>query len=135
MNSAAGRTGKVLLIDELHTPDSSRFWKADSYPERFAAGESQRVRQGIRTPEVADRGYRGDGRPPEMPVDLWVATSQRYIALYELLTGQAFQAARLSGRTPADCQFAGGGDPGRDRAAVGHPHGLRLGQGTLWADR
>jgi phosphoribosylaminoimidazole-succinocarboxamide synthase len=84
--------GEVMLIDEVHTPDSSRFWKADSYAERFGAGEEPENfdKEFVRL-EYAARGYRGEGVPPPMPEGLWVTASQRYIAIYELLTGNVFQ--------------------------------------------
>lgn len=87
-----GPDGSVMLIDEVHTPDSSRFWKADSYAERFASGEEPENfdKEFVRL-VYAERGYRGDGTPPEMGDDLWVALSQRYVAIYEMLTGQAFE--------------------------------------------
>lgn len=83
--------GRVVLIDEVHTPDSSRFWKADSYEERFAAGEEPENfdKEFVRL-QYAERGYRGDGPPPDVPDDLWVAAGRRYIAIYEMLTGQTF---------------------------------------------
>ncbi|MEZ0395582.1 MAG: phosphoribosylaminoimidazolesuccinocarboxamide synthase [Anaerolineales bacterium] len=83
--------GRVLLIDEVHTPDSSRFWKAESYAARFEAGEEPENfdKEFIRI-AYAERGYRGDGEPPVMPAELWAAASQRYIAIYEMLTGQDF---------------------------------------------
>ena len=88
-----GRTadGRVVLIDEVHTPDSSRFWKADSYADRFEACEEPENfdKEFVRL-EYARKGYRGDGEPPEMPADLWVAASQRYISIYEMLTGRTF---------------------------------------------
>ena len=86
--------GTVMLIDEVHTPDSSRFWKADGYAGRFAAGEEPENfdKEFVRI-AYAERGYRGDGEPPAMPDDLWAAASQRYIAIYEMLTGLAFQPA------------------------------------------
>lgn len=84
--------GRVLLIDEVHTPDSSRFWKADTYPSRFAAGEEPENfdKEFVRL-AYAQQDYRGEGTVPSMPDDLWVAASQRYIAIYEMLTGEAFQ--------------------------------------------
>ena len=83
--------GKLLLIDEVHTPDSSRFWKADTYAERFAAGdEPENFDKEFVRLAYAERGYRGDGTPPAMSDELWVAASQRYIAIYEMLTGQTF---------------------------------------------
>jgi phosphoribosylaminoimidazole-succinocarboxamide synthase len=84
--------GRILLIDEVHTPDSSRFWQADTYPDRFAAGEEPENfdKEFVRL-AYAEHGYRGDGNPPVMPPDLWVDASQRYISIYEMLTGEHFQ--------------------------------------------
>ena len=85
--------GSVVLIDEVHTPDSSRFWKADSYEKRFAAGEDPENfdKEFVRI-AYAEKGYRGDGDVPEMPADLWASASERYITIYELLTGKIFEA-------------------------------------------
>jgi phosphoribosylaminoimidazole-succinocarboxamide synthase len=86
--------GEVLLIDEVHTPDSSRFWKADSYAERFAAGgEPENFDKELVRLAYAEHGYRGDGEPPVLPEELWIAASQRYISIYEMLTGQTFEPA------------------------------------------
>lgn len=86
--------GELMLIDEVHTPDSSRFWRADSYEERFAAGEEPENfdKEFIRLWYV-ERGYRGDGKPPAWDADLAVRASRRYIQVYEMLTGQAFAPA------------------------------------------
>jgi phosphoribosylaminoimidazole-succinocarboxamide synthase len=85
--------GSVVLIDEVHTPDSSRFWKADRYEERFAAGEDPENfdKEFVRI-AYAEKGYRGDGDAPSMPHDLWVSASERYISIYELLIGKTFEA-------------------------------------------
>ena len=85
--------GSVVLIDEVHTPDSSRFWKADTYEARFAAGEDPENfdKEFVRI-AYADKGYRGDGVPPLMPDELWASASERYITIYELLTGEKFEA-------------------------------------------
>lgn len=85
--------GSVALIDEVHTPDSSRFWKADSYEARFSVGEDPENfdKEFVRI-AYADKGYRGDGRIPSMPNELWISASERYIQIYEMLTGQTFQA-------------------------------------------
>jgi phosphoribosylaminoimidazole-succinocarboxamide synthase len=85
--------GSIRLIDEVHTPDSSRFWKADSYEARFLAGEDPENfdKEFVRI-AYADKGYRGDGRIPSMPKELWISASERYIQIYEMLTGQTFQA-------------------------------------------
>jgi phosphoribosylaminoimidazole-succinocarboxamide synthase len=83
--------GSVVLIDEVHTPDSSRFWKADSYEARFSVGEDPENfdKEFVRI-AYAHKGYRGDGEIPEMPAELWTSASERYITIYELLTGEAF---------------------------------------------
>jgi phosphoribosylaminoimidazole-succinocarboxamide synthase len=83
--------GRVLLIDEVHTPDSSRFWKASTYMERYLSGqEPENFDKEFVRLEYARHDYRGDGPPPVMPDTLWVAASQRYIAIYEMLTGLSF---------------------------------------------
>ncbi|MDO9121114.1 MAG: phosphoribosylaminoimidazolesuccinocarboxamide synthase [Anaerolineaceae bacterium] len=86
--------GRIMLIDEVHTPDSSRFWKADSYTERFASGEEPENfdKEFIRR-HYAALGYRGEGEPPVVDASLWVQASQRYIQIYELLTGLTFDPA------------------------------------------
>ncbi|TLN28707.1 phosphoribosylaminoimidazolesuccinocarboxamide synthase [bacterium] len=96
--------GRVMLIDEVHTPDSSRFWKADSYAERLSAGQEPENydKEFIRI-AYADRGYRGDGPVPPMPDSLWLAASQRYISIYEMLTGQTF----VPGEYPVDERLRG----------------------------
>ena len=83
--------GEVIIIDEMHTPDSSRFWELSSYEERLAAGKE---------PESLDKepirlaldaiGYRGDGTPPVLDEAVIATTTLRYIAAYERLTGTAF---------------------------------------------
>lgn len=85
--------GSVVLIDEVHTPDSSRFWKADTYAERFAAGEEPENfdKEFVRI-AYAEKGYRGDGEIPAMPAELWASASERYITIYELLTGKTFES-------------------------------------------
>ena len=84
--------GSVVLIDEVHTPDSSRFWKADTYAKHFAVGEDPENfdKEFVRI-AYAEKGYRGDGEAPSMPDSLWVAASERYITIYELLTGRTFE--------------------------------------------
>ena len=88
--------GKVLLIDEVHTPDSSRYFYADTYEELFKAGKPQRqlskefVRQWL-----MENGFMG--RPgevvPEMTPEVCKAISDRYIELYEHITGRKFVPA------------------------------------------
>jgi len=91
-----GRTsdGEIILIDEVHTPDSSRFWKADNYTERFDQGlEPENFDKEFIRMAFAELGYRGDGEPPQVPKKLWVQSSQRYIQIYEMLTGLVFDPA------------------------------------------
>jgi len=85
--------GSVMLIDEVHTPDSSRFWHEETYLERFASGlEPENFDKEFVRIAYAEKGYRGDGEIPAMPNDLWAAASTRYITIYEILTGSEFHA-------------------------------------------
>lgn len=84
-------SGELLLIDEVHTPDSSRFWVADGLDERLASGEEpESLDKEVVRRALADRGYRGEGEPPELPADVWAATSARYVDAFERLTGSTF---------------------------------------------
>ena len=89
--------GKVVLIDEIHTPDSSRYFYAEGYEERFAKGEEQRqlskefVRQWL-----ISRGFMGKPgqQVPEMTEAYCEEVSSRYIELYERITGKKFEPGR-----------------------------------------
>ena len=84
--------GELLLIDEVHTPDSSRFWVAEGLDDRLARGdEPESLDKEVVRRALAERGYRGDGEPPELPAEVWRATSERYVDAYERLTGQPFE--------------------------------------------
>lgn len=89
----------LILIDEVHTPDSSRFWYADTYEELFAAGEEQRAldKEPLREWFV-ERGFRGDGPAPAIPDDVRVATAARYISLAEEITQRPFEATPETAR-------------------------------------
>lgn len=96
--------GALLLIDEVHTPDSSRFWLADSYEQRLGAGEEpESLDKEVIRRALADAGYTGDGPPPTLDPVVWDATTARYIAAYERITGRRFEpgeypvAPRLAG--------------------------------------
>jgi phosphoribosylaminoimidazole-succinocarboxamide synthase len=83
----------VILIDEVHTPDSSRFWRQETYTERFTNGlEPENFDKEFVRMAYAGKGYRGDGEPPSMPADLWASASERYMTIYEMLTGGMFEA-------------------------------------------
>jgi phosphoribosylaminoimidazole-succinocarboxamide synthase len=89
---AAG--GELLIIDELHTPDSSRWWVAGSYDQRMVEGaEPESLDKEVVRRALADHGYTGDGAPPELPEEVWTQTTARYIDAYERLTGRTFQPA------------------------------------------
>lgn len=83
--------GTLLLIDEMHTPDSSRFWEAASYPDRLAAGEEpESLDKEVIRRALDDAGYRGDGTPPTLAPEVWEETTRRYITAYERVTGRSF---------------------------------------------
>ena len=84
----------VLLIDEVHTPDSSRYWITETYEAHLAAGEEPESldKEPVRR-ALADSGYRGDGDPPPLGADVIAATTDRYIGAYERLTGESFEPA------------------------------------------
>lgn len=85
-------SGKIVLIDEMHTPDSSRFWFADSYEELFAAGKEQRKIDKEYVREwLAEKGFRGEGEIPKVPDEVRMETARRYIEAFELITGQNFE--------------------------------------------
>ena len=83
--------GRLLLIDEVHTPDSSRFWQAESYASRLASGlEPESFDKEFIRLAYANQGYRGSGEPPVLPESVWEQARQLYISSYERLTGQTF---------------------------------------------
>ncbi|MDP3994329.1 MAG: phosphoribosylaminoimidazolesuccinocarboxamide synthase [bacterium] len=75
--------GKLMLIDEIHTPDSSRFWIKGFEPENF---DKEFLRLWY-----AKRGYRGDGAPPKASKNLITGVAKRYIGVYEKITGKHFK--------------------------------------------
>lgn len=83
--------GKLILIDEIHTPDSSRFWVKDTYKKKFSSSEEpENFDKEFLRIWYAQRGYKGDGTPPKMPADFMAKVSQRYIAIFEKITGKKF---------------------------------------------
>jgi phosphoribosylaminoimidazole-succinocarboxamide synthase len=83
--------GSLVLIDEIHTPDSSRYWYSSDYEERLARGEDPRAldKEYVRR-HLAAKGYRGDGPPPPLEDEVRVEAARRYIEAYELVTGRTF---------------------------------------------
>jgi phosphoribosylaminoimidazole-succinocarboxamide synthase len=105
------RDGEIMLMDEIHTPDSSRYFYADGYAERQDKGEPQKqlskefVRQWL-----IENGFQGleDQVMPEMPDEFVEVVTDRYIELYEVITGSKFEKidnanmeSRISGNTIA----------------------------------
>jgi phosphoribosylaminoimidazole-succinocarboxamide synthase len=85
--------GRVVVIDEIHTPDSSRFWYQASYEERFASGgdpesfDKEFVRRWL-----AERGFTGDGPIPPIPDEIRIEASRRYAEAIERIMGVPFEA-------------------------------------------
>ena len=83
--------GKIVLIDEIHTPDSSRYWYESTYAERFESGsdpesfDKEYVRRWLKA-----EGYSGDGPSPAIPDDVRVEASRRYIEACDQIRGTAF---------------------------------------------
>lgn len=90
------KDGKVYLIDEIHTPDSSRYFYAEGFEERFAKGEPQRQlsKEFVRK-WLTEQGFMGkEGQKvPEMTDEYCLSVSERYIELYEHVTGEKFVRA------------------------------------------
>ncbi|AKU90039.1 phosphoribosylaminoimidazolesuccinocarboxamide synthase [Vulgatibacter incomptus] len=86
---------ELLVIDEIHTPDSSRFWEASEYEERFAAGKEQRMldKENLRQWLIQERGFKGQGPAPEIPADVRVDLARKYVMNFERLTGKPFEPA------------------------------------------
>lgn len=85
--------GKLFLMDEIHTPDSSRFWIKKTYKNRIKKGwEPENFDKEFLRLWYAEKGYNGDGKPPKMTKELIVDLSKRYIAIYEMITGERFKA-------------------------------------------
>jgi len=89
---ALDENDRIILIDEIHTPDSSRYWYSDRYERAMSEGK---------TPEALDKeyvrrwlgeqGYKGEGAIPEIPIDVRVEAARRYIEAFEQITGRDFE--------------------------------------------
>jgi phosphoribosylaminoimidazole-succinocarboxamide synthase len=83
--------GDIVVIDEIHTPDSSRFWLSESYQERFEEGKNPESfdKDYVRR-YLGEQGFSGDGPVPEIPDEVRVVASERYQAAVEAITGERF---------------------------------------------
>ncbi|MFW5703753.1 MAG: phosphoribosylaminoimidazolesuccinocarboxamide synthase [Patescibacteria group bacterium] len=83
--------GELILIDEIHTPDSSRFWKLESYEERINnKQEPENFDKEFLRLWYASRGFTGEGTPPPITEELIIALAERYIQVFETITGNNF---------------------------------------------
>lgn len=93
------KDGKIVLIDEIHTPDSSRYFYADGYQERQEKGEAQKQlsKEFVRQWLISNNFQGLEGQTvPEMSDEYIESVSERYIELYENITGQSFEKANTT---------------------------------------
>jgi phosphoribosylaminoimidazole-succinocarboxamide synthase len=91
---ADGSGGRLVVIDEIHTPDSSRYWVADGYADRFARGVDQEMldKENIRQWLINEHGFSGHGKPPPLSDEVRVMLARKYIEAFERLTGETFSS-------------------------------------------
>jgi phosphoribosylaminoimidazole-succinocarboxamide synthase len=79
---------RLVVMDEIHTPDSSRYWELSEYQKRYAQGQAQHMldKENIRQ-WLLERGFSGEGRPPDLTEEVRVFLSRRYLQLQKRLTG------------------------------------------------
>jgi len=84
--------GHVVVIDEIHTPDSSRYWYRDGYEEALKEGGSPHAldKEYVRV-WLGEQGYKGEGPPPKLPDDVRCEAARRYAAAVEQITGRPFE--------------------------------------------
>ena len=89
------RDGELVLADEVHTPDSSRYWYADSYQELFRDGQKQRkLDKEFLRQWLMEQHYMGDGEPPPIPDSLRLEVANRYAQAYREVTGDELEPER-----------------------------------------
>ncbi len=89
--------GELVIVDEVHTPDSSRFWFQDSYQEAFDKSENQnKVDKEFLRQWLMDQGFMGDGEAPEITPQMRIDIALKYIEAYELITGEKFEPSDLT---------------------------------------
>jgi len=83
--------GKLILVDEIHTPDSSRYWIKNTYKKRFSSGEEPESydKEPLRI-WFKEHGYTGKGKIPKMPSEFIAKMSTLYMGIYEKITGKKF---------------------------------------------
>ena len=85
--------GRLGVADEIHTPDSSRYWYRESWERAMREGRDPEAldKEYVRRWLVSERGWRGEGPPPELPVEVRCEAARRYVEAYERITGSAFE--------------------------------------------
>jgi phosphoribosylaminoimidazole-succinocarboxamide synthase len=85
--------GELTLIDEIHTPDSSRYWIAAEYEPRFQKGVAQAMldKENLRGWLMEKHGFSGEGTPPPLTDDIRVTLARRYFDAFEQMTGEPFE--------------------------------------------
>ena len=108
--------GEILVIDEIHTPDSSRYWIKESYEELFSGGLPQQMldKEYVRQ-WLIEKGYMGEGEPPELSEDVIVTAAKKYVELYEMLTQKEFRIVEgdVKERIAANLAGNSGGNNGQ----------------------
>lgn len=101
--------GELIVIDEIHTPDSSRYWIADEYESRFSSGEKQKMldKENIRQ-WLIDKGFSGEGTPPRLTDEIRISLAEQYIELFHILTGSKFEpiAGDVESRIKKNLKFS-----------------------------
>lgn len=107
--------GELALIDEVHTPDSSRYWVAETYAEAMSQGErpAHYDKEHLRL-WLGRQGYKGDGPSPALAADIVAEVAQRYIDTFERLTGQSFEAGEQPVQARVAASLAEGWGLGQD---------------------
>jgi phosphoribosylaminoimidazole-succinocarboxamide synthase len=95
--------GRLILADELHSPDSSRYWLADSYERLFFSGDDQREldKEPFRR-WLAERGFTGEGSVPPIPDSVRIETAWRYVQAFEAITGESFESIGADPQSEAE---------------------------------
>ena len=85
--------GEIVLIDEIHTPDSSRYWYLDTYKKLFDEGKEQKQldKEYVRQWLIKERKWMGDGPIPSLSEEVRIEAARRYIEVYEQMTGKEFE--------------------------------------------
>lgn len=103
--------GELIAIDELHTPDSSRYWVAEGSEARFAQGEAQVMldKENLRQWLIQERGFMGQGPLPTIPDEVRVSLAATYVTAYERITGAPFAMTTgdVTARLTANLRKAG----------------------------